>query len=229
MRALAIGGLIGTAGCHTVSGLDAFVLSDGAGGGAGGGSVGGGGPGGSDGGAGGSGGAGAGGSQGVCGNGVLETGEECDDGNLADGDRCDASCITVCPDHAQWHKADNHHCYFVSVDAYYSLQVLGICNMFDAHPATAPNLVELGLLTDMLGGNGAAWLGASDLDTEGVFAWITGEPWSYAPQQPPWAPNEPNDDQGEDCVVLLANGQLNDVDCTAQYRALCEVTPAGTF
>lgn len=30
----------------------------------------------------------------VCGNGTLETGEECDDGNLGNGDGCDASCRT---------------------------------------------------------------------------------------------------------------------------------------
>ncbi|TMQ14562.1 MAG: TonB family protein [Deltaproteobacteria bacterium] len=30
----------------------------------------------------------------VCGNGVLETGEQCDDGNAADGDGCSSSCRT---------------------------------------------------------------------------------------------------------------------------------------
>ena len=29
----------------------------------------------------------------VCGNGVVEAGEECDDGNLVDGDGCDANCV----------------------------------------------------------------------------------------------------------------------------------------
>ncbi|WP_437758424.1 DNRLRE domain-containing protein [Sorangium sp. So ce1389] len=34
----------------------------------------------------------------VCGNGVLEDGEECDDGNGANGDGCDADCTVGCPD-----------------------------------------------------------------------------------------------------------------------------------
>jgi cysteine-rich repeat protein len=33
----------------------------------------------------------------VCGNGIFETGEQCDDGNLFDGDGCDSNCtLTVC-------------------------------------------------------------------------------------------------------------------------------------
>ncbi|XXY47545.1 DNRLRE domain-containing protein [Sorangium sp. So ce269] len=34
----------------------------------------------------------------VCGNGVLEEGEECDDGNGANGDGCEADCTVGCPD-----------------------------------------------------------------------------------------------------------------------------------
>jgi cysteine-rich repeat protein len=33
----------------------------------------------------------------VCGNGVLEEGEDCDDGNVLDGDGCSAICRTECP------------------------------------------------------------------------------------------------------------------------------------
>ena len=33
----------------------------------------------------------------ACGNGTVETGEECDDGNLADGDGCSAACETETP------------------------------------------------------------------------------------------------------------------------------------
>ena len=30
----------------------------------------------------------------VCGDGVVDTGEECDDGNTDDGDGCDSTCLT---------------------------------------------------------------------------------------------------------------------------------------
>ena len=33
----------------------------------------------------------------VCGNGVVEAGEQCDDGNRSNGDGCDAECQTETP------------------------------------------------------------------------------------------------------------------------------------
>ena len=40
---------------------------------------------------------------GVCGDGVVDTGEECDDGNTEDNDGCSSSCIqTACSDGANW-------------------------------------------------------------------------------------------------------------------------------
>lgn len=60
----------------------------------------------------------------------------------------------------------------------------------------------------------SAWIGLSDLFTEGVFQWVTGEPLQYSL----WAPNEPNDFQGvEDCAGLLfeedGNSTWNDSTC----------------
>jgi hypothetical protein len=37
---------------------------------------------------------------------------------------------------------------------------------------------------------GPAWIGATDTDTEGLFLWVTGEPFAYSN----WAPGEPDDD-----------------------------------
>ena len=34
-------------------------------------------------------------SVGLCGNGTLDTGEECDDGNVVDGDGCNSDCRTT--------------------------------------------------------------------------------------------------------------------------------------
>ncbi len=35
----------------------------------------------------------------VCGNGIVEDGEECDDGNLTNGDGCSTACVCECPTH----------------------------------------------------------------------------------------------------------------------------------
>lgn len=35
----------------------------------------------------------------VCGNGIVEDGEECDDGNLTNGDGCSSACVCDCPTH----------------------------------------------------------------------------------------------------------------------------------
>lgn len=68
-----------------------------------------------------------------------------------------------------------------------------------------------------------AWIGLSDLFQEGVFQWVTGEPYVYNA----WALNEPNNfGKGEDCVSLIARETTmdwNDAACnTVQYPAVIE-------
>ena len=43
------------------------------------------------------------------------------------------------------------------------------------------------------------WLGLTDEESEGVFAWVTGEPFSYAN----WQPGEPNGGAFENYVEIL--------------------------
>ena len=58
---------------------------------------------------------------------------------------------------------------------------------------------------------GRVWVGACDADVEGTWAWVTGEPWSYAP----WASGEPNNMSGsEDCVEMYSGDSWNDIWCT---------------
>ena len=64
------------------------------------------------------------------------------------------------------------------------------------------------------------WLGATDADYEGNFAWMSGAPWSYTN----WNSGEPNDyGSGEDCVHLTYNGKWNDLPCDGNYaKPLCQ-------
>jgi len=70
------------------------------------------------------------------------------------------------------------------------------------------------------------WLGGTDSAKEGVWEWITGEPWNYTN----WNPGEPNDFccNGEDSLSLRGteSGKWNDLNSTSPYYTpvyyLCE-------
>ena len=66
------------------------------------------------------------------------------------------------------------------------------------------------------------WIGASDLDEEGRFAWTDGSPFDAAF----WADGEPNNyDQREHCAHLAswADGLWNDIPCDAGMFYVCHV------
>jgi hypothetical protein len=63
------------------------------------------------------------------------------------------------------------------------------------------------------------WLGASDEAQEGVWVWVTGEPFTYTN----WDFGEPNDAGGEDCAVYAEFGTWNDVPCTEYWPFVCEL------
>ncbi|XP_052680779.1 lectin BRA-3-like [Crassostrea angulata] len=62
------------------------------------------------------------------------------------------------------------------------------------------------------------WVGASDLDREGMFQWINNNSLTFTH----WFPGEPNGGGNEDCLQLCNNGQWNDESCSNNENALCE-------
>jgi len=73
-----------------------------------------------------------------------------------------------------------------------------------------------------------AWIGLTDVQTEGVWQWVTGEPFSYSN----WASGEPNDfchnpaQCGEDYVHLQGGGVWNDLpDVSIRYAVIESVVP----
>ncbi len=85
--------------------------------------------------------------------------------------------------------------------------------------AVVQNQAENDILRSMIG-SAQVWLGGNDKAVEGTFAWVDGTPWAFSN----WAPGEPNNNDNEDCAVLLGNngGKWNDRDCPDPLGYLCE-------
>ena len=78
----------------------------------------------------------------------------------------------------------------------------------------------------MLGSNGGdAWIGLSDIETEGSFVFLDGVVSTQS--NTGWGPNEPNNENhGEDCVNINwidhPPNTVNDYYCHLSAFALCE-------
>ena len=69
--------------------------------------------------------------------------------------------------------------------------------------------------------NKQAYLSMSDIATEGMFTYPTGESLVYSN----WASGEPNnnnDGQPENCVEIYPEGKWNDVPCSKKLLVICE-------
>jgi len=166
----------------------------------------------------------------VCGDGTADGGEECDDGGLVDGDGCSMDCEVVCP--GGWTEdPDIDHCYrtFNDTQSYAQSVVECATNGIGFHLVTVVDLAELNFV-NALNNSNQYWIGANDMDVEGTFVWITGEPFTWVNgANPPWAGVEPNNANGnENCVILRGSeNDFNDFGCGAQVPRICEYTPPG--
>ena len=67
-------------------------------------------------------------------------------------------------------------------------------------------------------GLGVFWIGYNDRDNEGDFVWLTGVETCYEN----WQSGQPNDALGQDCTVILNNGQWFDYACADLHSYVCE-------
>ncbi|EYF04947.1 Hypothetical protein CAP_3758 [Chondromyces apiculatus DSM 436] len=229
MRGILLAVVAATVGCAAGNGDDATggqgasTSASGGGGGAGGGATtGGGGGAGGTGGVGGAGGAGGAGGGSVCGNGIVEPTEACDDGNDDPGDRCD-DCLVQCRQgEHKWE--DNDHCYgeFTAQKINYEA-AKQVCLSQGGYLVSLTSQAEQDFVFDTVIDPAIAlprWLGLTDLTTEGTFAWESGEPFAYTN----WEAGQPDDFEGtEDCVEMYhVTGEWNDDNCTYEYHYVCE-------
>lgn len=86
------------------------------------------------------------------------------------------------------------------------------CEQLGGHLATITNSFENEFVVTLFSCN-SVWLGATDLQTEGQFSWLTGEKLSYTN----WADGEPNNGGSkgnQDYLHMYKNGKWDDIQST---------------
>ncbi len=98
----------------------------------------------------------------------------------------------------------NGHYYQVYDNSMTWTEAKEYCEKLGGHLVTITSIEENNYIKDLVVSNGkknAYWLGASDSESEGVWKWVTGEPFEFSD----WGTDEPNQDGEENYLELLVN------------------------
>ncbi len=188
---------------------------------------------------------------GSCGDGVVQAGaEQCDDGNTTVGDGCNNICNfedgytcsgepsvcrptafcgnTSCADDSATYHGHDYYLFAYGEDGWSASKAH--CEAIGGYLTTITTSGERDAVAALTGGADQYWIGLSDTDIEGTFAWVDGEPLDFAN----WASGQPDDAGGaEDCVEInhpgFAAGAWNDTGCMDTDLAgfVCEVGDCG--
>lgn len=160
-----------------------------------------------------------------CGNNVLALGEECDDGDKTSGDGCSETCEVECNESAGEYLLPNKHCYRGVKDLLSWVGADANCAAWNGHLISINADDEVDISSKIADNIGTpAWIGLTDQQLEGKFAWTDASPYLLMK----WEPGEPNDVVHiENCVVLAGNSagtnySWYDEPCALPFRAICE-------
>jgi cysteine-rich repeat protein len=169
----------------------------------------------------------------VCGNGIIEAGEQCDDAGHAGQDGC-AACQVVCSQYgADTLASEDHHCYAGYGEATFE-GARKDCEERGAHLATISSLAENDLVQTLV--NTSKFLGASEdigLMAKGNadYRWLTAEPFTFTN----WAQGEPDQKATrcssysshcyEHCLAMNGQGFWVDQRCDVEDGYVCEWEP----
>jgi cysteine-rich repeat protein len=168
---------------------------------------------------------------GVCGDGILDQGEECDDGNTNDNDGCTA-CKVDC-DTAQGAVKDekSHHCYWLlRLDHSFDIarQYCQGTARGNVDSAALSTQAELDFIKMQHVLTEAVWIGGRWTGT--AWEWTNSEPWIYGDDQagakPPWSGAAGDNHSSLDCVTAQVDGKIAATNCQDFHFVLCERSPS---
>jgi len=97
------------------------------------------------------------------------------------------------------------------------------CESLGGYLATVTSQEENDFIWDNFS-PGDYYFGASDAEEEGVWKWVTGEPWDYTN----WGTGEPGGGTNENAICWwTADGRWNDIYEAGGRRFVCEYEPSG--
>lgn len=156
----------------------------------------------------------------VCGNGVVEPPEDCDDSNTKTGDGCSSTCFdekSCVP--ASYAGASYAFC----LDPHTFLEAEYVCKGYDATLAVPDDAAENDWVasTAMSLGNQNYWIGVDDQEEDGKYVKPDGTPVTFFA----WGNGEPDGNDAKNCVSIdpAAGGGWNDKVCTQQFGAICKL------
>ncbi len=164
----------------------------------------------------------------LCGNGVVDPGEECDDGNSALNDGC-SNCKVDCELGAMKDPV-NHHCYHLFVMATQAAPAEMFCELWGGqsglgHLVSISDASEETFVSGLGLGTNTPWMGGGDsVVAPSVYTWYDGTTFQYTD----WALGKPDHAGTETCLYMHADGTWDDHDCAATLPGfICERRAAG--
>jgi hypothetical protein len=118
---------------------------------------------------------------------------------------------------------DSSTCYALFLGERSWLDASLACEERGAHLVAINNAAENGRVTSLAPAGDRTWIGASDLESEGLFVWVTGESFGFTD----WIAGQPDDEMGdEDCVEIRRDDGSpegwNDLSCELLRPYICE-------
>ncbi|KAF0314018.1 Lectin BRA-3 [Amphibalanus amphitrite] len=137
---------------------------------------------------------------------------------------CACLASAGCPTNVEWQEFDGF-CYWRSTYATSWQQAVIACPTVGAGSqlASIHSLIENAFVMQTYN-FGDTWIGLNDIETEGSFQWRDGSKVDFTN----WAPEQPDDIHGQDCVHLPyynnPNGaEWDDQDCENELHFLCKL------
>ena len=161
------------------------------------------------------------GGAGICGNGVVEAGEECDGGEDQPG--CSA-CQIECSGAGEHLSPFAQSCYrLVGSTALEWSDALSDCEAWGGSLASITSSDEQLFVVALL--SESTWIGGNGSGTQEIFEWASGEEWLFEA----WADGEPSVTLDEDCVEMnqTLDFAWNNTICADLHAYLCERRPPG--